>query len=535
MLLRRHALDGTIAALVALAGYRLCLGPARLGFDLGSDLFFYGGYAVAKGAWPFVDFLSGYGAPMFLIQGLVTALFGPSFDVYLIHTAVWNGLFAAMAYGFLRLVGLGPFAAGLYALGTGILFYGPVGYLHPDKVSYPFFLGALLLQMLALKPDWAGRVAWLYGLAALLALTGLVCKLNPAVLYPLALAVPFLFLSRAGRWAAAKGILVTLFGLALALGLAEAWAPGFARDLVYYAFALPLSVGAERMQAGWSIAKLGTYASYPTLYLMMAAGLAALVGAGSDIARLAQAETRRAVLMPLGLGLAFSVIALFHVTHIAQPMPGQLTLVLLALGAFHVVLEKCLVGDNARRVLAALLLGFTTLGLSEFHRQQVRFRVTVFDNVTPGKPGPVGGLGVRGLEKIAFVPAANFPETFVEDFRATVAALAGLDGQVFLFALPAQYYVFAGKAPLLPSWSLVFPGHATPPVGTAAEARLADRLLANLIRHQVRYVAAPATAERALALPVCDWQAVGPIRIGRLCAALTAQDRDVALALMRME
>lgn len=535
MFARRQALDGTIATLVALAGYSLCLNAARLGFDLGPDIFFYSGYAVAKGARPFVDFFSAYGAPMFLVQGLVAALFGPSFDIYLIHTAVWNGLFAAMAYGFLRLLGLGPFAAGLYALGTGVLFYGPVGFLHPDKVSYPFFLGALLLQMLALRPGWAGRVTWLYGLAALLALTGLLCKLNPAVLYPLALAVPFLFLSRSGTWAAAKGILVALIGLALALGLVEAMVPGFARDLVLYAFALPLSVGAERMQAGWSIAKLGTYASYPTLYLMMAAGLAALVGAGSDLARLAQAETRRALLMPLGLGLAFSVIALFHVTHIAQPMPGQLTLVLLALGAFHVVLDKSLAGDNGRRVLAALLLGFTVLGLSEFHRQHVRFRVTLFDNVSPGKPGPVGGLGVKGLEKIAFVPAANFPPRYVEDFQATVAALAGLDGHVYLFALPAQYYVFAGKAPVLPSWSLFFPGHATPAVGTAAEARLAERLLANLIRHQVRFVAARAADQRATLLPVCDWQDAGPIRIGRFCRPLTAQDRDLALALLRMD
>lgn len=519
------AQDGAVTALLAVAGFFLCLNAGHIGFDLGPDVFFYGGYAASQGAVPFADFFSSYGAPLFLLQGLVVRLFGPSWETYLLHTALWNGLFAAMSFQFLRLLELDRFSSGIYALGSALLFYPSIGFLHPDKIAYPFLLAALLLQLLALNQENARTVFALYLGAALLALLALFCKLNPTALFPLALLVPFLILPKEAKLPALLGVGAALLVLAAGLGLAESLVSGFVRDAFYYAFLLPLGVGAERLQAGLSLAKLGTYASYPTLYLMMAGAVGAIV------ATLAQPARLKALLLPLGLGLALMVVAIFHVTHIAQPMPSQLTLVLLALGCFHTAISRGL-DTKSRLVLASLLLTFTLLGLSEYHRQHVKFRVMLFDNAGTQSPREPGSLGVWGLEKVAFVPSPAIPRGLETDFPASVDILKELRGNLFLYGLPAQYYVFADKAPVLPTWSTGFPGHTTPLWGSDAEKRLAEQLLANLIRHDVRIVVAPKTQKGLDKLAVCGWQESGPLLIGQICAK---PDAALALALLRLE
>lgn len=534
--------DWAVALVVALYGYTDCLRTARFGFDIGPDVFYYSGYAASQGAMPFIGLFTSYGAPMFLIHGAVAALFGPSWDVYLFHAAAWNALFAAMTYFLLRRLGLGPFSGGIYAMGTALLFYGPVGFLQPDKISYPFLLAALLLQLACFENRSRRFVILAYAAVAVLALTALLCKLNPVALFPLALAVPFLLLGRAHQKAALQGTALALAGVVLAAGLIEALHPGFVRSLTYYAFQLPLSVGADRMKAGLSLTKLGSYASYATLTLVLAGAVGALACLAPLAGKRPNETARGKMLLPALLGLALWAIMLFHVTHIAQPMPTQLTLALVALGCFHAAMANRLVwegGANARlslRILAALLLSFVVVDLTEFHRRNVKFRSMIFDaSPVTGQAWPKGSIGVPDLAQVSFVPAERFPPGYADDIRKTYEALAGIDGNVFLFGLQAQYYVFTRKAPVAPVWSFGFSGHTTPPAGSEQERRLAGLLLDNLLKHKVERVAAPLNNPLRLGLPVCDWQAAGPIAIGRLCRELTKDDVDVALALMHAE
>ena len=465
------------------------------GFSFDSDPVYYGGYMVANGWWPFIDWGSSYSVLPALIEGAFMQVLGTGWHVTVVHASLTNGLYAVLAWGLFRHFGLGWLSSLIYAGAAAVTYYAPVGFGTPDKPSFAFLMMALLLQAKAIEAATPSRVRMLYAGAALAAIACLVAKLNPSVLYVFPMLAMFLGLDASRRLSALTGGLAVVGALALLLGAVEAAHSGFLYNLYYYGLKLPLMAGAERVgnEGGFAYTKLASYThlgAFNILYGLMAAGAGAMwLRRGS----LFEPSGYRAVTLPIVLGFFFWVITVFHLSHIAQSWPAHVTLVIPGVALLHAALANTArtgteSGTQAVRLFTLALVATIAMDAKEYQRTVGKPRVFFDFNLELGETSERGAVGIDALRYLRWIRWTGVPNQ-EEEIRDVVTAMRSVPGNVFVLGMPNHYYAFAEKAPLLPA-TLIIAGHTTPPVGTPEEAALIAKFSENVVRAKVRHVVA---------------------------------------------
>lgn len=533
-----------VLPLLPLAGFAFyySLRYGLRGFGAAADIVFYGGWQVANGQFPHLDFFVSYGAVQYLIQGALMKLFGPSWLVYCAHAAAFNAVYVCLIYLLLRRFALPWWIAFVYAWCAGITYYPAMGYPQPDKHSFLFLILALLLQMQVTADSKGRRVFLYYAGAGICYLLALFCKANPTLLYPLAALAVMLGLRRAQVTLAVLGGLAALaaallFGLLLAVGH-----PGFFADLLYYLVTLPGMIAAGRAGGSWPILKLADYARFPSITLAYAV-LAA--GGGLLLQRLGEASDehfRRSVLVPLLLAFGFVLMTVFHILHIGQPPLAHVTLIVPAIALAHAAfLNGMGEGGALRRVrlsLSLLLLVFVAVDVSEYNRITVKRRLSYDTDMDIGQLQARGASGLPELKHVEYAPVASNPDA-LQKFADILGAVKDLPGNVMTLGLSPWYYAFGQKAPVLPAIYII-PGHSSPQQDSPQELGLARRLAANLEKAEVRHlILNPNRFDAAMQALEKDGLACGAAndthfaRID-LCQPLKAEQVEAALSLLRL-
>lgn len=104
-----------------------------------------GAWRTLHGQVPFRDYIAPSAVTPSLIQALVFKVAGVSWFTYLLHSAVFNGLFVLMAYWLLRMMDTDRFVAVFYAGLSGVVFYVPIG--TPQDYQHSFFFALLAVAM----------------------------------------------------------------------------------------------------------------------------------------------------------------------------------------------------------------------------------------------------------------------------------------------------------------------------------------------------------------------------------------------------
>jgi hypothetical protein len=467
------------------------------GFTFDSDPLYYGGYMVANGLFPYIDWGASYSTLPVLIEGGLMRLLGAGWHVTVLHAGLCNALYTVLAFILFRQFGLGWVSAVAYAAGSAVIYYAPIGYGTPDKPSFLFLMVALVLQGMAMRTTRPRMIAGLYAGVALAGVASLFAKLNPSVLYIVPLFAMFLGAGGSRHLPALAGMALAVLLLAAGAAVVEIRHPGFLSELFYYAVRLPLVAGSERMggEGGFAYTKLADYTRYPTfnlLYALMVAG-GVMLWLRREV--LSAPGMYRALVLPVVLGVSFWAITVFHISHIAQPWPAHVTLVLPGVALLHAALAAGLRSLAPRRneamevalkLLAVVLLVYTAFDAKEYQRV-VGKRRAIFDlELDQGAMSARGAVGIEAFRYLRWIPWAGDPGLDGE-IRDVVAAMNSVPGNVFVAGMPNHYYVFAGKAPLLPTY-VVLAGHTSPSEGTPEEARLIARFGQNLQTADVRHV-----------------------------------------------
>jgi hypothetical protein len=242
----RHIVRVAAPVSALLFGALLCLYYGREGFmPIDQSIVYDGAYRLLCGQVPMRDFLTPTGIAAMLFQAAFFRLFGVNWFAYCLHAAVFNGLFAALAYAFLRQFRLPRPFAWLFAMLSAVVMYVPSGTPLMEQDAFLFILLACVLTLAGARA--AGGAPWLWAGAGLCLLVALLCKQNPALFgFPLVLWI----LWTGTRTRRRVGLLWLLVGLAggtaaitltaVSLGVDWTWA----RLLLWE---LPGQIGHERL------------------------------------------------------------------------------------------------------------------------------------------------------------------------------------------------------------------------------------------------------------------------------------------------
>lgn len=237
----------------------------RLGFQF-EDLSipFDGGYRIASGQQPYVDFMAPNGPVLFLQQAVAFQLFGVSLSTFLWHAALLNALTALMVWRLLTRWGRGLATIG--TLATACWFYLPPGAPYIDTTA--FFWTLVGLWALAKGRGHTAPAPWdapppapspaqwrwlaVAGTAASLAC---LTKQNIGALALGGLGLLLILDLWDHRWKrAAPGILAFAAGAALPwllLAMYLTWSGGWS-GFVYYVWEVPAASGRLKMLIPWS-------------------------------------------------------------------------------------------------------------------------------------------------------------------------------------------------------------------------------------------------------------------------------------------
>lgn len=231
------------------ASLPLTLHFGHLGFHF-EDLSipFDGGFRVALGQEPFVDFVAPIGPVLFLQQGLVFKLFGVSLEVFLLHAAVLGALSTWMVWGWMRRSD--PWLAGVAAGVTLAWFYLPVSAPYIDTTAFFWVLVALAVAFPAGFETAPGSAPpWRLVLAGCCAGLAILTKQNIGVLGTAGLALLLVI----HHWRLRAGV---LFGvgatLPVALLMAYVASRGGWSAFVEYFWHVPLDSGRLKYIMPWA-------------------------------------------------------------------------------------------------------------------------------------------------------------------------------------------------------------------------------------------------------------------------------------------
>jgi len=331
----RHAVAGSAAALPAAGlftwGLLVALHYGRMGYlPLDQSIVFDGGYRLLSGQLPYRDFMTPAAVVPAALQAGFFRVLGVSWFSYVLHAAVANGLFAALAFALLRQCGLRPAWAAWWAALSALTFYPPIGVPYAEHHAFLFGLAALAAGNAARRTRGdAGALLW-SALAAILLAAAFFSKSNPAVfLAPLAVALPLLRVPGRRRLRNLCGLLLGTAGaLAGVFAYVARWVPdpGAARR---FALAMPAVVGAARIRLllagrgpGWPF-----WRPMLTLWPLASLVLALTIALHSLLARHGDGERRLAAFLALGLT---AVSAAFVATTLRSPVTAAAYVFLVA-------------------------------------------------------------------------------------------------------------------------------------------------------------------------------------------------------------
>jgi hypothetical protein len=480
--------DAALGVIAAGLGLSLSLHYGRIGFmPLDQSIVFDGGWRVLSGQVPFRDFTTPSGAIPILLQALFFKLLGVSWLSYCLHAAIANGLFCAVVYGILRLLGGARLLSFGYGLLSGVVFYPPFGVPYMDQHAFFFGTVAVLLAVAAARV----RSLWVQTLClAGLPLTLLLAYLSkqiPAIFFLPLLALPLWLLPGQRR----RTVLLLGASAVTALGvttlLAGLWQVE-ARQVLESFVLLPGAAGEARHKSltspGRLLLALGTASRSWGLLSVAWVHLSAL---GLGIHLLRREPSPEKIVSVLRLLLAEHLLltcTLFTILTKNEP-ENSIPCVFLALGLVQISLAGALVEWPRVACAVATALAITAaLDAYGFNARVNRTRLVLGLEDTP-PPAATPSLPA-GLDFLRW-REPSFGGYSAEDLSAVVAFLRENPGNFLLVGDASILYGLTGRPSLNPAlWfhpRLTIPGRAT-----SGFQDYEQRLIGNLRRHQVRYV-----------------------------------------------
>lgn len=488
-------IDVIILASLFVLGVGLCLSYGRLGFmPLDDSIVFDGGWRVASGQWPLVDFMLPSGFVPVLIQGLLFRLFGVSWLLYCLHAAVLNGLFAIVSFAIVRTLGAGRTMSWLFGALGAVVFYPPVGVPSPDQHGFFFSALCLLATLKAVGRSTAANV-WT-AVVPLVGVLGLLSKPIPAgfVVPVCGIAVIASCWRRGSRawWACGAGVGVVAAIAGLYVVLLNVSAP----DVIYSTLTLPSKAVVRGMLSWgrpeylWSDLRRTVVPITPFLVQILAAGVG-----GVWLSQKARRPPHRheswspMALVALAEGL-LGVSALFVFFTNNQAANG-IALVFLAVGAAYVAADVTIdavittrasaKGARIARGVLATIVAVVSIGEGvRFNRAVNATRVVadqLWDESAP-RESPGGRLGFMTL---------NARWARRADLRVMLDYIDRRQENFFLIGDSSVLYGASGRPSVSPAlW--YHPGLTIPPEGSS-EFDVFERALVDRVRRaDVRYV-----------------------------------------------
>jgi hypothetical protein len=509
-----------LLGLLLIAGAAVCLYYGRMGFmPLDHSIVFDGAWRVLNGQIPWRDFNLPNGLTPILFQAALFKLLGVSWFSYVLHAALFNGLFCVLGYLMLRLLGGAPLTAFFYALITAIVMYPPLGGPYLEQHGFFFVLLAIVLGLAAprARSGFARDLFWLM-IPPALAL-GFLSKQIPTV-FGIAL-VGFILILTPRRLRRRGLVMNAASVIALALLLVAA-ARLFQIDSglwqLYY-YRLPSALGRERMiellQDGpkfvdrtlWPFGhvivtpdgdaeRMTSYSSY-VLLLAGLAWLPFLVPSrlGRRFPGLSELSRgyRFEMTILTGLTLTWWLTAALTDNLQEETMPY----VFLAMGILHLLVQRTfpeppvaepLAPAAERRLIsvrAAQLALIAVSGLEAFNfNSRVNVTRIVHDFVYQRKA--VAGRLPPEFSFMAWGVPSHYRFT-PQDISDLVGYLRRQDRNFLYVGDASIVYALAGRPSVNPSlW--FHPGLTIPEVGTGDFERYQDQLLSNIRRFRVGFV-----------------------------------------------
>jgi hypothetical protein len=147
---------------------------------LDSSIVFDGGWRVLQGQRFFVDFSAPNGFVPAFLQMCFFRVFGVNWFAYCLHAAVFNGIFAILAYGILRTASGPRWLAAGYALLSAVVFYPLMGVPYMEQHAFFFILLAIFVGLRAAKANGKWRIVLLGSLPCIV-LLAVLSKQSPGM------------------------------------------------------------------------------------------------------------------------------------------------------------------------------------------------------------------------------------------------------------------------------------------------------------------------------------------------------------------
>lgn len=436
---------GTFFIVVALfvVGVLPTLRYGRRGYmPLDQSIVFDGAWRILSGQVPYRDFTTPNGLPPILIQAVVFKLFGISWFTYVMHAAVFNGLFCVLIYALLRQVRSPRVLAVFYAGLSALIFYPPIGTPFMEQHSFFFLLLAVVLAVHAVRTPTPGNAIITWFLVALAAVVAVFGKQMPGLLAgPVLLAIAF-SRGRTVAYRALIGMSAGVFfaaGLVLLISLIAGIGPSVA---VKSYFITPFTLGTHR----FAVLVFPSYYTYTwrlvTPWLVYVGGLVLVIFLWAGWYR-AQKENR--LRTGIATGALIFLIGTGVGTALLSPLGARLSLARLLLGAVLSGMGMLIAHRFGRDVKLwvepdpdALLASSLALGLLICCSL---FTVVTFNQDRNGVPYLLASAGLINVAALlALGPRSRSPSG--RDSRTLVAILVT---SVLLVAATADGYDFLTK------------------------------------------------------------------------------------------
>lgn len=495
---------------------------------LDQSIVFDGAWRLLRGQVPYRDFVLPNGLAPIALQAAAFAILGVTWKAFLLHAALLNGVFAAMAFALLRVLGLGTAPALVYGAGAAVVFYTPFGVPFMDQHAFFFSFACVLAAVRGARAETGpAALGWGFALGTAF-LAAAASKQLPTALLPIPLAAAWLALRP--RAELLRGAALAVAGLGLGL-VAIAAAAGVSREAVEtYALALPGGVGRERLAVLSAPGELArtlrevhrAWGLWSVDVALAGTAAALLFGARR------RAGTDPGALAALLLAPALLAVCLAHATLTLNQPHNAIPYAFVALGLLHLGLGALVPGRAGRRALAASLLAIAARDAWDFEtRVNVPRRVHKLDRAAaPLHDHPALPPALRPMAWWTPSEHAQTPRALAD----TAAFLRGTGARFFLLGDSSVLYALAGQ----PSAGRALWFHAGltfPRPGTPAFAGFERALLQSIARHRVEYVVLegdrtymrttladfPALEER-LRRVGCDARRFGVFTVIRLCA-----------------
>ncbi len=429
------------------AGWTYLCGTRGI-FPLDQSIVFDAAYRLLNGQVPFVDFYSPQGISLFYAQALWFALFGLTYNTYVIFAAVLAFVAAILHFKIVACLSgsrlLPPIAASLF---SAVFFMAPFGTPYPETFAFIFIHCALWLQLRG-SSDSIGAAAInsqsfvSAGLTGICIAAAFFSKQSVAALYaPLVVMLPLCTEKTPGLAATSKRQITVVAAAFVSAMLYWLYllSLGATAEFQRYFFEIPLALGAERLGLVHAL----SYSIILGTYLFACLAYRALVKA---VLRLPAMATNRNSASALCIGMYF----LFASILMHEVILNSATLADNSIGLMLVCL---LIGITAGRPIAGfgkvtvaltstlLLVYGGYLGISRKVQESVysatfdqRLETRVLNGlrwgnptlIYEGKSGPeVGGMKVSAAEideLIRYLKLQKTPFFIFPDFTFLYAA-----------------------------------------------------------------------------------------------------------------